>query len=799
MAFDMRRAVSLGIGAVALGLALVAGCGPRLRVTIASPAHGSFTTAGSVTATGVVTGVTPANASLIVNGNPVPIATDGTWSASLLLDPDRVFQPILADLTNLASGQRVRDRVVIHRGESRADGEFSEKSLALRVNDLGLEQLGPVIAERVGFDPAALLPPGTVVFPKDCLIDGGFLGCLGSAEGRIDTPAPSLSSFEIALGTEVGRVNTAIVLNDLVVNVRIDGSGTVPNCDLRLTATATQIGADLVLAPDAAQPARLDVSQSGIATVVFENFDQEFTSGSCDDAIIGDIIQGIIGDLEGEVRSGLEDFLNEVDGAGNTPLAGALEGALGGVSIAGPLGESLGVALDAPFFTVLQEVDGLTLGADAAFLSDTGTDPGQCLPPPGAPDLQASLHTTAPLPALGPLTPSGVPYGLGIALGTSALNQLLKAQVECGLLVTTLDELAIPPLIPEPVPITSDLLASFLPPFGDLAPGTLLRIEITPSLAPVVVGRQGPQGELATLEVAALAVRIVDAGTGAVLLGVDVDAETGLDLAFDDASSEVAITLSAPAAADVEARVRENPLGVNEALLEQFLLPQLVRSLLPDLASGLGAFPLPSFLGLALEGVEVAREGEFLLLFTDLVLVPPPLPDPTIPVAIFADDFNRAGSDTVGNGWFEHADDAADIAIFAGGVGGTGAVRLRDDFSGDPNQPQRDTDLWHDVSTVGFGDIRIEFDWAVDAGQDSEDGDFLFVGWRIGNTGAFTDLASFPLGGPEGLFTHESFSLGIGAEDLSQIQIRFSTDVNNNDEGATLDNVQVIGTLLPAP
>lgn len=86
------------------------------------------------------------------------------------------------------------------------------------------------------------------------------------------------------------------------------------------------------------------------------------------------------------------------------------------------------------------------------------------------------------------------------------------------------------------------------------------------------------------------------------------------------------------------------------------------------------------------------------------------------PVTLFADDFNRPDNNTVGNGWFEHADDAADIAISQIGVGGSGAIRLRDDFGGDPNLPPRDTDFWHDVSTVGFKDITLEFDWAVDQG-----------------------------------------------------------------------------------
>ena len=39
---------------------------------------------------------------------------------------------------------------------------------------------------------------------------------------------------------------------------------------------------------------------------------------------------------------------------------------------------------------------------------------------------------------------------------------------------------------------------------------------------------------------------------------------------------------------------------------------------LPSVASDLGEFPLPSFLGIQLQGVEVERQGDFLSIFTDL-------------------------------------------------------------------------------------------------------------------------------------------------------------------------------------
>ena len=48
------------------------------------------------------------------------------------------------------------------------------------------------------------------------------------------------------------------------------------------------------------------------------------------------------------------------------------------------------------------------------------------------------------------------------------------------------------------------------------------------------------------------------------------------------------------------------------------LLPHIVGSFLPSLAGGLGSFPLPSFLGLSLEVVEVARNGEMLTIYADL-------------------------------------------------------------------------------------------------------------------------------------------------------------------------------------
>jgi len=45
----------------------------------------------------------------------------------------------------------------------------------------------------------------------------------------------------------------------------------------------------------------------------------------------------------------------------------------------------------------------------------------------------------------------------------------------------------------------------------------------------------------------------------------------------------------------------------------------LLPTVLPSLGDGLGAFPLPEFFGLKLNGVDVSRNGQFYTLFADLV------------------------------------------------------------------------------------------------------------------------------------------------------------------------------------
>jgi hypothetical protein len=283
------------------------------------------------------------------------------------------------------------------------------------------------------------------------------------------------------------------------------------------------------------------------------------------------------------------------------------------------VGEGLGVQFDAPLFAVAEDVNGITFGSDSRFTVSVGTGPGQCQPPAGAPNLTASLAFDEVFPSFGATTPvTGQPYDLAIAISSEGFNQLLRSQVECGLLTTSIASLD---LGSGPQPLTAATLAVVLPQFAAFPPATPFRIDIRTTLAPIVTGTTGPSGELALLRMAQLLVTIVrnDASQQVVLQGA-VDAKIGLDLAF--AAGALVFDLAEPLPSDVVVTVLVNPLGVDAVAVETEVLPPLVASLLPAVAGSLASFPLPEFFGLALSGVEISRNGQFMTLYANLVPSP---------------------------------------------------------------------------------------------------------------------------------------------------------------------------------
>jgi hypothetical protein len=613
---------SLVLATVAGLYTLGAACGGSVpQITITSPSHGTFTTAASITVTGTVANVQLPNTQVRVNGVIVPLV-GSTWTYEMPINAAAVLNPIYAEARNLGTNQVIaRTRHMVIRGSSVADGAFSLNGVALRLGDSGLNQLEPIITDGVDLNPATLIPVGTQLIDNFCI--GTIFGaCTGRVDVYIDTPAPSITGFAIDTDSFTNFVAGDIDISNLQVNLFIDGvSGIAPNCDLRLTAANTQILGDYALSPDSVDPSNVDVNQNpGTLSVSFSNFNQQFTSGICDFPLIGDLIQLIIGDVEPLVRDGFEDFLQDPDGAGpaDAPVADAIEVALADIQITGPIGEALAVNFESPLFAVTEDTSGITLGSDARITSSIGGGPGQCTPPVGTPDLNASFHVSESFPSFGATTPSGLPYHLAVAISTSAFNQLMKAQIECGLLRTSITEIDLGTGLQ---PLTAGTLLLFLPTLSGFDPGTPMRIDLKPTLAPFMTGNAGPSGELGELRIPQLELEVhIDDGahpgnSGLIIKGA-IDARAGLDLAFDSLTSQLTFTVGS--VSDLNIAFLKNNVGANEtgvAAVLNFILPDL----LPALGDGLGAFPLPEFFDLALQGVQVTRTGQFYSLYANLV------------------------------------------------------------------------------------------------------------------------------------------------------------------------------------
>jgi hypothetical protein len=575
---------------------------------IDSPVHGIFTQSTSIGVTGHV--LNPVAGEVVsVNGVMVTVQPDNSFSTTITLSTSAIFNPILAELSVAATGYVTRARVVVISGAAIADGSYSPHSIALRLNDSGFNAVEPVLPTLVSLDLNALIPPGTRLISNYCAIPGPFGTCLNSVD--VDSESASIDSFGINVDSMLGFVAGDMTLNRVVVVARIHGG--IFDCHLEVTASQAFVLGDYGLIPLAADPNQVDVNQIGNVSVSFTNFNNRFVNGGvCDFPLIGALIDLIVGDLEPTIRDALIDYLKDPDGSGpqDSPIAGALQAALGGIEIAGPIGQAIGVNLETPLFMIAEDLNGVTFGSDARITASN--------PAPGAPNLAASYHVSQAFPSLGTTTPvNHLPYDVARCISASAFNQLLKADVESGLMASDVTQID---LGAGAIPLTAGVLASIIPEFGSLDPALPMKIRLRPTLAPIVTGNAGPSGELAELKISHLLADVVSGPPGGetVYLGVAIDLRTGFGASFNNLTGQLDFVISPPLSGDISVVILNNAIGTDEGSLLG-ILPPLFAPVFPTLANSLGSFPIPSFLGLTSSGVEVSRAGQFMSVFLDLL------------------------------------------------------------------------------------------------------------------------------------------------------------------------------------
>ena len=589
------------------------------QIVITSPSHGTFTTASSVTVTGKVVAMDFANAQISVNEIPVALEQDGTFSTDIALDPGLIFNPILAELRAQDAPTVVRSRIVVIAGSAIADGELAADALGLRFNDSGFDRIASLIKSRVKVDPLKLLPPGPVLKDEICKKVPPF-GVKACGEVKVSisqSRPPRFKDYHVELDSQKDAITAAVNIRDIFVSADVEAS-TGPlsiSCRIDVSAETMDVTGAYQLKPDTSHPATINVTQQGDMTVTFGNFND---NTDCN-GLLGDVIEGLvnrfIGDIQTRLRSGLEDSLNRVNNAGNTPVAEALEGALADVSIESVINELVAdnsLAVKAPLAQVAEDAAGITLSADTLIIPMMDKQSGKCGNSSETLKQLASYHLPAPFPSFGATTPapSKQPYDIGLSVSVAGLNQLSKVATECGLLHMNLKEIDIGF---GTGPINAGLFAIFLPAFSNLDPDLPLTVIVRPTLAPLITGNTGPGGELTELRISQLLMEITDP-SDTLLLQISIDVRAGFNLTLDAATK--ALRPSIGEIADLKLEILDNAVGAELANVR--LIVEQLFLLVSSINDSLKPFTLPTIFNYPLEAVEILGQDGYVLLYMKL-------------------------------------------------------------------------------------------------------------------------------------------------------------------------------------
>lgn len=588
---------------------------------ITSPVPGTITDEDTITVTGTIPDWVAPGGTIDVNGVAGTFSSPRDWQAVIPANPVGHVTVVHATYTN-PKGKRFTQESAVVNGPHIDDGAYSPDGVGMRFTNAGLVGLGPVINDLAGgaFDISGL------ILAQDPLLPPADVGLGHSMSGRAyEGGAESVSVG--ATSTATG-VSTPITIKNLYLGLDLQLSGPILNgpCKLELIIPTTSIAARFDLAPAPGDPSHVDVNMVGSPTVTLNGVTYEFISGICDPStfLIGSIINSLAGGMiESEIAGGFQTQLGDPDGSGpaDSPVADAIETALAQISIAGSVGDAVQARLDAPFTQINETASAIDMRADADFQTVIGTEPGQCVPAPGAPDVTSSFHVPGAYPTLGGTTPSGQPYGLGLVISTSAFNQLLSSMTECGLLNQELHEIDLNGTV---VPVNPAVLSLLVPQFATLSPTADMFIRVDPNFAPFLTDApSGPGGATAEMRLADLRISFVQnlpyEGTTLPIdmLSIAVEAPLGLSMAFDPVAGQLAPTITPPEGSEVTSRVVSNLIGADEAATAA-VFSSLFPNFVGGLSSSFGAFPLPSFLGLDLSVGEIARQGEAFVLYADL-------------------------------------------------------------------------------------------------------------------------------------------------------------------------------------
>jgi len=563
---------------------------PTLEWT--APPRGTFTQAPTVTLEGNVADVGGTIAYFKINNQDVPVQPNGHFALPQgLYNGYNFFQAVVKD----NSGNTTNSSISVLRGSYLANDTWVANAAGARVNDSGLDKVEDIAELYLN----TLFDLEQLVFSYNPLLnenfDLGFISCSVFAAATAVQNDP----IQLLLDAKNGYIDAQVALNNFSLTVGFSIECSKDGADTIYEGT---VSADWIRAQ---VPIYAEVVDNQLAVtlgdVLITNQDLELTVTGIDPLLTEMLIEAL--------WPVIEDMVNELVQEEIPPL---LERLLSDLELAFSF-ELLGhtITLDANF----NDLDILDTGLNLWMNARTTADAYD----PNTPQHLGSFFTAGSLPSFGALTPSGLLYELGVALGDDVLNQALMVLYRSGILTMELG-----PGSAFPLELQAGDLELFFPGISDLAgPDAPVVIQLLPKLPPILV--------LDPAKAAGIELQM-----GEFFFDITVQPETGDPLPV----MSMVIALRAPLVVDanetgdklsVEIGAIATYLDITQsmsilpdAFFETFI-PTLLQFVVPFISHFLEDFPIPVFEGFTINISEITVIGfanDFLSVYGDLVQMP---------------------------------------------------------------------------------------------------------------------------------------------------------------------------------
>jgi len=582
---------------------------PDLNLT--SPAQGAFlgeAASCSVNFAGNVPNVPDVDLSVEVGGSGVG-TTNSAFSTNRNISG--ALQQTLVTARRNTTGAVDRIANVVSCSDSISRGSLAFSSLALRINDRGLDQLEPAITTAANNEIGNLgsLIDNQTFNVNQCILDAS-VGC-----------AVELRSFRIgsasagSFGLNLNSITNAVRVSGSASNISADYTtdlSNVPDCAGRVRASSVGVSLNTAFRPLPSNRSQVDINVTGTPSVSLNGFSNDFTNSFCGFPVLEGIINSFAEPrIRSQIVSEVQDELRDPDGSGpaDSPIAQAAENAFAGFELDGAIGQALGINLTALFGAINEDNVGVTFDVDANVDSTSVT--------PGSPVQTASLELDDVFPGFGANTPGGQPYGVALGLSANILNKLLRTETQRGAFRLDITELDLDPLLPGlgTQTLTTQLLGLVFPSFATVSPVENVVIRIRPTLAPAVTD-VGNASDLTRVRVAGVRGDIVGTSTGRIYARTAIQGE--LLVSISESGNSINATLQGVENLIVTL-VDDNLGGLSQAQLSNLL--SLVAPLGNlDLVESLETIRVPSILGLNFVTRQVVRDrnGAFITIYGDL-------------------------------------------------------------------------------------------------------------------------------------------------------------------------------------